>query len=553
MYRKNQRTQQPLLLSDVNDLPERSQKRLKASWAGTFREEVFERIAEDRYAVLYSEKASRPNTPVNVLLGLEILKGGRNWTDEELYEHFSFDLQVRYAVGCDNFGEDEFELRTLYNFRQRLAEHIIRTGENLVMGLFEQITDEQMVKIGLKTDKQRLDSTMLMSNIADLSRLELLIVVIQRLWRIVSEGDQVRLEELFAPYVKASAGQYTYRLKGREIVWAHIALVGRSLYQILQEMAESYGKEPLYALAQRFFDENFVVEADGTRAKDNSEITPGCLQSLDDLEASYRKKGNRSYKGYVTNLAETCHPDNPVQLIDQIQVAPNQTTDIQLLQDGVEALQKRTGMDTAVTDGGYISPEVDTTLRQFGIEQIPTALTGTLPDHTEGRLALSDFAMQLDRAGEVIAVTCPAEQSADIHLSASGKSYRLTFEAAACRDCPLFRTRRCPIEPNKDQTYFSLYVPKDRARSAQRRRHFEQHKQDARNLRTAVEATVFQLKHHWTGGKLRVRGLGRVTAIVVFSALNVNMRRIDRYRKGKLRDKRSVEARKAPEMAISRA
>jgi len=35
--------------------------------------------------------------------------------------------------------------------------------------------------------------------------------------------------------------------------------------------------------------------------------------------------------------------------------------------------------------------------------------------------------------------------------------------------------------------------------------------------------------------------------------LNVNMRRIDRYRKGKLRDKRSVEARKAPEMAISRA
>src|SRR5512146_1783005 len=147
MYRKNQRTQQPLLLSDVNDLPERSQKRLKESWAGTFREEVFLRIDEDRFAVLYSEKASRPNIPVNVLLGLEILKGGRNWTDEEVHEHFSFDLQVRYAVGCDTFGEDEFELRTLYNFRQRLAEHTLRSGQNLMLGLFEQITDEQMTKI----------------------------------------------------------------------------------------------------------------------------------------------------------------------------------------------------------------------------------------------------------------------------------------------------------------------------------------------------------------------------------------------------------------------
>lgn len=541
MYRKNRRAQQPLLLSDVNDLPERSQKILKESWAGTFREEVFLRIDEDRFAGLYSEKASRPNTPVNVLLGLEILKGGRNWTDEELHEHFSFDLQVRYAVGCDRFGEDGFELRTLYNFRQRLTEHTVKTGENLLVGLFEQITDEQMAKIGLKTDKQRLDSTMLLSNIADLSRLELLLVVIQRLWRILSEADQAQWAELFAPYVKESAGQYTYRLKGREVVWAQITLVGRALQQMLEAMREDYGKQDLYAIAQRFFTENFVVEESGMRAKDNSEITPGCLQSIDDQEATYRKKGNKPYKGYVANIAETCHPDNPVQLIDQVQVAPNQISDIQLFQEGVEALQKRTGMDTAVTDGGYVSPEVDSKLRQLGVEQIPTALTGTLPDHKAGRLALSDFEMQQDPQGEVIAVTCPAGQHATLQAAASGKSYRLTFDAAVCRDCPLFLTGRCPIEPNKDQSYFGLYVPKERAHSAQRRRHFEQHKQEARNLRTAVEASIFQLKHHWTKGKLRVRGIVRVTATVVFAALSVNMRRIDRYYKRKLRDKRSVE------------
>ena len=540
MYRKNKRSQQPLLLSDVNDLPERSLKRLKESWAATFREEVFLRIDEDRFAVLYSEKASRPNVAVNVLLGLEILKGGQNWTDEELYERFLYDLQVRYAVGCDNFGEEDFSLRSLYYFRQRIVEYALRTGQNLMIGLFEEITDEQMEKMGLKTEKQRMDSTMLLSNIADLSRLELLIGAIQRLWRILSKEDQKRYAEIFQPYIQESAGQYTYRLKGREVVWAHIGLVGRVLKRLLEELAENYSSEAVYAVAQRFFDENFVVTENEPRAKENSEITPGCLQSLDDLEATYRKKGNRSYKGYVANIAETCHPENPVQLIDQVQVAPNQVSDIQLLKEGIAALKERTGVEVVVTDGAYISPEIDQRMRELEVKQITTGLTGTLPDHKEGRLALSDFDMLQDAKGDVIRVTCPAGQTAEIKTSTSGKSYRLTFDPQTCRNCPLFQLGRCPIVANKNLTHFGLYVPKERANSAQRRRHFERHKQEARNLRTAVEASIFQLKHRWVKGKLRVRGLFRVTTVVVCSALSVNLRRIDHYRKGKLRMKRAT-------------
>ena len=549
MYRKNKRAQQPLLLSDVNDLPERTRTRLRNSWAATFREEVFLRIDEDRFAVLYSDKLSRPNVPVNLLVGLEILKGGRNWTDEELYEHFLFDLQVRYAVGCDNFGENEFDLRTLYYFRQRLAEYMIKTGENLMMGLFERITDAQMEKIGLKTDQQRLDSTLLLSNMADLSRLELLIGAIQRLWRILSKADQEREQELFQPYIQESAGQYTYRLKGRELVWAHIGLVGLALKQLLDDLREGYGGEPVYGVAQRFFEENFVVEAAGTRAKQNREISPGCLQSLDDLEATYRVKGNRAYKGYVANLAETCHPDNPLQLIDQVQVSPNSVSDIQLLKAGLAPLQERTGMEVVVTDGGYVSPAIDQLMREQGVEQITTGLTGTLPDHKNGRLALSDFDMQQDVKGEVIRVICPAGHRAEIQTAASGKSYRLTFDAASCRSCPLFQLGRCPVEVNSTQSHFGLYVPKERANSSQRRRHFEQHKQEARNLRTAVEATVFQLKHKWVKGKLRVRGLMRMTTTVICSALSVNFHRIDRYRKGKLRDKQTLARRKASQEA----
>lgn len=537
MYRENPRNQQPLLLSDVNHLPARLHKRLLNSWAETFREEVFLRINEDAFSVLYSEKTSRPNIPVNILLGLEIMKGGRNWTDEELYEQFCFDLQVRYAVGCDTFGEDEFELRTLYNFRRRIAEHMLSTGENLMMGLFEHITDEQMAKIGLKTDKQRMDSTMLLSNIADLSRLELLVGTIQRLWRMLGEADQTKYADDFQPYIKESAGHFTYRLKGSEVVWSNITLIGQKLQRLLMDLLACYGEDPIYSVARRFFEENFILENGETRAKDNSEIKAGCLQSLDDLEATYRQKGTRKYKGYVANIAETCHPDNPVQLIDQVQVAPNQVTDMHLLKEGLKPLKERTGMDTVVTDGAYVGAEIDALCREEQVEQISTALTGKLPDHKNGRLTFSEFDMTQDMHGEVIAVTCPAGQPGQIQSTARGRSYRMVFDAAICQKCPLFQINRCPVERNKKLSYFGLYVPKARANSSQRRRHFEKHKFDARNLRPAVEASVFQLKHKWVNGKLRVRGLFRVTNIVVCSALHVNLRRIEHYRKGKLRMK----------------
>lgn len=55
-------------------------QRLKDSWADRFYYEICLRIAEDRSTMLYSHEASRPNIPVNVLMGLEILKADHGWS-----------------------------------------------------------------------------------------------------------------------------------------------------------------------------------------------------------------------------------------------------------------------------------------------------------------------------------------------------------------------------------------------------------------------------------------------------------------------------------------
>jgi hypothetical protein len=536
MYKKNERAQQPLLLSDVNNLPQHTRKYLQASWAEVFRREVFLRIPEDRFATLYDKEPSRPNVPVNILVGLEILKEWRGWSDEEMYEHFLFDLQVRYALCCDNFGEGDFDLRTLYYFRKRLNQHAIQTGENLMKVMFEIITDEHIEKFNVNTKVQRMDSSQILSNIADLSRLELLIEAMQRLHRILSKEDQQKYREIFEPYIKEGAGQYTYRIRGKEAVWQHIEQVGIILHDLLGKLA-SYQEDPVYQIAQRFFEENFKLVEQQVKAKANTEIKPGCLQSVDDVEASYRKKGNHAYKGYVANITETCSKENPLQLITQVQVEPNRVSDNELLKSGVPELKQRTDLEKLVTDGGYTGPSTDQVLRTAGVEQITTGLVGALPSHPSGMLAMSDFDMQLNEAGNLEQVICPNGQKAIITLQRSGHSYLVAFTADGCLTCPFHQNHRCPAKQYQRRNDFAFNLPKDRALSSWRIRRFQSCKEEARALRPAVEATIFQVKHALQRGKVRVRGLFRTACVITCSALAVNLRRIHRYENDQQRGK----------------
>jgi hypothetical protein len=91
MFRENHRHLQSGMFDTFQQLPEKTRKRLEASWAGTFYREVFCRIEESTFACLYSDQPSRPNAPINSLVGAEILKAGFGWSDEVMFdEHCTF-------------------------------------------------------------------------------------------------------------------------------------------------------------------------------------------------------------------------------------------------------------------------------------------------------------------------------------------------------------------------------------------------------------------------------------------------------------------------------
>ena len=527
MFRANRRQLQPALVSSVSELPAKHQKRLAQSWAGTFRQEFFSRLREEPFAVLYAEVDSRPNIPVNVLVSLDVLKAGFGWSDEELYDHFLYDLQVRYAVGLDSLAEGDFELRTLYNFRGRVSHYNQAHGTNLLTAAFVDITDQQLTAFKVHTALQRMDSTQLASNIMDMTRLQLVVEGLQRLQRILSKADQERYAALFAPYIEGRSQKYTYRIKGPEATREHLRLAGQALYQALLTLQADYAGEAVYQVLERLFAENYRVEAATPLPKANRELDSGCLQSLDDLEASYRTKASKSYKGYVANVTETCDPTNELQLITAVQVAPNNTDDQVLLAEIIPDLKQRTDVQTLYTDGGYTGPQVDDVMRQQQMVQIPTAIRGLTP--ASDKLTLADFVVLCDEQGRPAQITCPQGQTVPVLISHSKKGFTAHFGTPTCQTCPLQAGGRCPAQPGRRLRYFRFSFNPRQLATAERRRRCAANKQADKNLRVAVEATVRSVKHPFPGGKLPVRGRFRMTCLVVASAAMTNIRRIQRY------------------------
>jgi hypothetical protein len=212
---------------------------------------------------LYSEEASRPNVPVNVLVGAEILKSGFGWSDEQLYEQVCFNLQVRHALGEDDLRGEIFSLRTLYNFRRRVREYEEETGINLYQKVFEQVTNEQLEAVKLATGWQRMDSTQVLSNLAEMSRLGLLVAVLQSVHKQLPESMKDEWAQRWARYLEGRPHQVCYRIATDEVE-DHLVIIGEELCAVGAALMEQAPESEALGLIQRVLEEQYEQDQKGT-------------------------------------------------------------------------------------------------------------------------------------------------------------------------------------------------------------------------------------------------------------------------------------------------
>ena len=102
--------------------------------------------------------------------------------------------------------EVPFSSSSLFNFQNKFNSDFIEIGINLLERAFDHLTEKQLKQLKIKTDIQRTDSFQAASNIRRHSRLQLLVEMLIKIYRILSEKDQKQYRELFSAYAKKPSG-----------------------------------------------------------------------------------------------------------------------------------------------------------------------------------------------------------------------------------------------------------------------------------------------------------------------------------------------------------
>jgi hypothetical protein len=76
-----------------------------------------------------------------------------------------------------------------------LYRHQLETGDNLLQEVFPALTRDQAKRLGVVGEKLRMDSTLLGSNLAACTRLQLIIGCLQAFWKSLSAEQKAGLSE----------------------------------------------------------------------------------------------------------------------------------------------------------------------------------------------------------------------------------------------------------------------------------------------------------------------------------------------------------------------
>ena len=139
-------------------LTAREQKALENSWAKVFDDEIFPAIDEKRFSVLYIDKASRSNTPVNVIVGALIIKKLFDYSDDEKVENLMLDIRLQYALHTTSFEEQPLSDKTLSCFRKRCCDYETLHNKDIYHDCVEALSASIAKLMGISGKIRRMES-----------------------------------------------------------------------------------------------------------------------------------------------------------------------------------------------------------------------------------------------------------------------------------------------------------------------------------------------------------------------------------------------------------
>lgn len=426
---------------------DRTKKFVLNSWAKGFSEVIFPAINEERFAVLYSDcKASRPNTPVNAIIGSLILKEMFNLTDDELLASIICDVRFQYALHTTSYKEQPFSDRTFSRFRERLYLYELETGIDLLHEEIEVMADVFVKYINIDPSIKRMDSLMISSSCKKMSRLEIIYTCVANMVKAIKQTGEVHLIKSMEQYLKEEhRNKIIYHQKNEELS-SRLQQVIDDAMILISILDETYFDLQEYKLLRRVLVEQTQKNSDGKAIpKCKKQISTKSLQNPSDPDATYRKKAGKDHKGYVGNLVETF--DENGAIITSYDYQTNSHSDSSFCRETIEKLGVQEQTVKLVADGAFASTENMELASQNNIELITTALIGKTPNVIQ-----ADFDIN-PQNNEV--TKCPAGQTPyKTRYYETTEMYRASFNKSTCINCPLKES--CGVKFQKKSAFVML-------------------------------------------------------------------------------------------------
>ena len=445
------------------------------SWAGAFRERILPSLLkiEPEFANLYDDRMGRPNTLLSLLIGVLLLKEMSDLTDMETLDALEFDLRWMYAFNLEPHKLDVCQ-KTLHNFRTA----VIKNKKTELV--FRKITDELIALLDVKTSKQRLDSTHILSNFAVLSRLGLFCETLRVFLHAMVKPHRQLHDSIAAGILKRYSDESRYHDARKEEGHRRLAVAARDLYRLVEQFKEHRAVSEMdeFKLLTRLLSEQCELSQTAKPPQENDDdkdekaapvevkkakaVKADSLQTPHDEDVTYGHKG----KGFEVQLVETCNDDNPVQLITEVEVTPSCKSDSNALIPLMNSLE----------EAGHKPEDI-------------TADTG----YSGGKNASEAAKKKINLCAPAPAMGKPV----------AGEKYEKP-------------AKDCPTTPDEARQWL-----KEQEAHPEFKEHYA--------IRAGCEATNSELKRAHGLGKLRVRGGQRVKLAVYFKAAACNLKRALRY------------------------
>jgi hypothetical protein len=503
---------------------------LNQSWAALFKDQILCELPVGKLAPFFHDSFGRPTKELHTVLAVLVLQQSLDLDDQETINQLAFNTQWHYALNIAEESDSAKYMcpKTLWNMRSIAVEN------RLEALLFDRITNKLADVFKVNTDKQRIDSVHIKSNMRRLGRIGIFAKSIHKFLVNLKRGQSQQFEAvdkaIIDKYFSQQALGCFSMVKPSESKKT-LASVADDLFGLVEQFKD---REPVsamhsYKLLERVLKEqcNLKVSDDNKKVevKKPKEIASDSLQNPSDPDAAYSGHKGQGYQLQVmetyTDTEDKEVKSKTLNLITHVELEKACESDAQALIPAIESTQKRgLGPHELEADSLYGSDENYQAAKSMGVELVAPVKNGK-PE--KSAVSLSEF--EFSKTGHVL--SCPQGQKP---LTSKKKKTRFTqgFGCGLCAKCPLLND--CPVKPGKN--YYYLRYEEKAMRLAKRRatEQTAEFKQRYR-WRAGSEATMSELDRRTGVKRLRVRGFKAVRFSATLKAIGINLFRAAAVRK----------------------